>query len=233
MKIILNLFNNIGWVPLLTVNELFYPEMIYEFYANLYKGRVERVGNVPHQWVLSRVGGRDIAFDDRLLNNILETPQDGIRFYIKNKKCYDANLYSERRFEEIFTKGEENEFWFYGHRAYASHTIIIHQMFVIWLLPYEDLSIFCTQLGGQDKSDEDNEDDERDKEQEEMNVEEDESEKELEEETHRREMRRKKRQERTEEGQSSVDMAQLMPRIITMQSQLNNRLDDIDRKLHN
>ncbi|KAI5671565.1 hypothetical protein M9H77_11929 [Catharanthus roseus] len=65
MEIIPNLFNNIGWIPLLIVNELFYPEMIYEFYANLYKGRVERVGNIPHQWVLSRIGGRDNAFDNR------------------------------------------------------------------------------------------------------------------------------------------------------------------------
>ncbi|KAI5650214.1 hypothetical protein M9H77_36219 [Catharanthus roseus] len=106
MKVIPNLFNMIGWVPLLTVNELYYPEMIYEFYANLHKGRIERVENIPHQWVLSRIGGRDIAFDDRLLNTVLETPQDSIRLYTKNKKCFDANLYSERRFEETFTKGE-------------------------------------------------------------------------------------------------------------------------------
>ncbi|KAI5681642.1 hypothetical protein M9H77_02870 [Catharanthus roseus] len=91
-----NLFNMIGWVPLHTVHELYYSEMIYEFFLE----------NIPHQWVLSRIGGRDIAFDDRLLNTILETPQDCIRFYTKNKKCFDPNLYSERRFEEIFTKGE-------------------------------------------------------------------------------------------------------------------------------
>ncbi|KAI5669354.1 hypothetical protein M9H77_19207 [Catharanthus roseus] len=106
MEIIPNLFNEIGWGSLLIVNELFHPEMIYEFYANLHKGRVQRVGNITHQWVLSRVGGRDISFDDRLPNIILETPDDDIRFYTKNKKCYDPNLYSERRFEEIFTKGE-------------------------------------------------------------------------------------------------------------------------------
>ncbi|KAI5668607.1 hypothetical protein M9H77_18460 [Catharanthus roseus] len=29
-----------------------------------------------------------------------------MRFYTKNKKCFDQNLYSERRFEEIFTHGE-------------------------------------------------------------------------------------------------------------------------------
>ncbi|KAI5652676.1 hypothetical protein M9H77_29863 [Catharanthus roseus] len=80
--------------------------MIYEFYANLHKGRVERVDSVPHQRVLTRIRGRDIAFDDRLLNHILKTVQDGIRFYTKNKKCFDPNLYIERRFEEIFTRGE-------------------------------------------------------------------------------------------------------------------------------
>ncbi|KAI5652925.1 hypothetical protein M9H77_30112 [Catharanthus roseus] len=106
MKAIPHLFELIGWIPLLIVNELYYVEMIYEFYANLHKGRVERVDNVRHQWVLTRIGGRDIAFDDRLLNHILEIPQDGIRFYTKDKKCFDPNLYSERRFEEIFTRGE-------------------------------------------------------------------------------------------------------------------------------
>ncbi|KAI5682028.1 hypothetical protein M9H77_03256 [Catharanthus roseus] len=106
MEIIPNLFTDIGWGPLLIVNELYYPENIYEFYANLHKDRIQKYGNITHQWVLSKVGGRDISFDDRLLNYILETPDAGIRFYTKNKKFFYPNLYSERRFEEIFTKGE-------------------------------------------------------------------------------------------------------------------------------
>ncbi|KAI5672702.1 hypothetical protein M9H77_13066 [Catharanthus roseus] len=53
-----------------------------------------------------RVSGRDISFDDRILNTILGTPENVIRFYAKNKKCFDPNLYSDRRFEELFTKGE-------------------------------------------------------------------------------------------------------------------------------
>ncbi|KAI5676372.1 hypothetical protein M9H77_07322 [Catharanthus roseus] len=106
MQVVPNLLEMIGWTPLLTVNELYYVEMIYEFYANLHKGRIERVDNIPHQWLLTRIGGRDIAFDDILLNHIIESPQDGKRFYSKNKKCFDPNLYSERRFEEIFTRVE-------------------------------------------------------------------------------------------------------------------------------
>ncbi|KAI5649020.1 hypothetical protein M9H77_35025 [Catharanthus roseus] len=107
MEAIPHLFEIIGWIPLLIVNELYYVDMIYEFYANLHKGRIERVDNVPHQWILTRIGEKDIAFDDRLLNEILDTPQDGIRVYTKNKKCFDPNLYSERRFEEIFTRRED------------------------------------------------------------------------------------------------------------------------------
>ncbi|KAI5654679.1 hypothetical protein M9H77_31866 [Catharanthus roseus] len=91
MEIISNILENISWGPLLTANKLYYPEMIYEFYANLHKGRG---------------GGRDISFDDRMLNTIVGTPKNGIRFYTKNKKCFDSNLYSERRFEELFTKEE-------------------------------------------------------------------------------------------------------------------------------
>ncbi|KAI5652890.1 hypothetical protein M9H77_30077 [Catharanthus roseus] len=41
----------------------------------------------------SRVGGRDISFNDRMLNTILGTPENGIRFYTKNKRRFDPNLY--------------------------------------------------------------------------------------------------------------------------------------------
>ncbi|KAI5671696.1 hypothetical protein M9H77_12060 [Catharanthus roseus] len=43
MEIISNLFENIGWRPLFIVNELYHPEMIYKFYANLHKGRVKNL----------------------------------------------------------------------------------------------------------------------------------------------------------------------------------------------
>ncbi|KAI5682278.1 hypothetical protein M9H77_03506 [Catharanthus roseus] len=72
----------------------------------LLQGRIQKHENIAYQWVISRVGGRDISFDDRLLNTILEAPKDGVRFYTKNKKCFDPNLYSERRFEELFIKAE-------------------------------------------------------------------------------------------------------------------------------
>ncbi|KAI5681400.1 hypothetical protein M9H77_02627 [Catharanthus roseus] len=65
------------------------------------RGRIQTGGNV----VTSKVNGKNIVFDDKLLNSILETPEDGILFYTKNKKCFDPNLYSEKRFEELFTKG--------------------------------------------------------------------------------------------------------------------------------
>ncbi|KAI5676492.1 hypothetical protein M9H77_07442 [Catharanthus roseus] len=65
------------------------------------RGRAQSGGNV----VTSRVNGKIIAFDDRLLNSILETHKDGMHFYTKNKKCLDPNLYSEKRFEDLFTKG--------------------------------------------------------------------------------------------------------------------------------
>ncbi|KAI5663454.1 hypothetical protein M9H77_22777 [Catharanthus roseus] len=51
-----HLFELIGWIPLLIVNELYYVDMIYEFYANLKNGRIEREDNIPHQWILTRIG---------------------------------------------------------------------------------------------------------------------------------------------------------------------------------
>ncbi|KAI5667024.1 hypothetical protein M9H77_16877 [Catharanthus roseus] len=64
--------------------------------VNIEEGGSSR-GRGKGKRVLSRIGGRNIAFDDRLLNTILDTPQDGMGFYTKNKNCFDQNLYSERR----------------------------------------------------------------------------------------------------------------------------------------
>ncbi|KAI5658536.1 hypothetical protein M9H77_27329 [Catharanthus roseus] len=71
-----------------------------KFYANLQRSRTQSGENA----ITSRVTGKSIVFDDKLLNSILETPEDGMCFYTKNKKCFDPNLYSEKRFEEIFTE---------------------------------------------------------------------------------------------------------------------------------
>ncbi|KAI5666649.1 hypothetical protein M9H77_16502 [Catharanthus roseus] len=85
---------------LLLVNESLYPMMLYEFHGNLQRGRNQSGGNA----ITSRVNGKNIVVNDKLLNSVLKTPEDGICFYTKNKKCFDQNLYSEKRFEEIFTK---------------------------------------------------------------------------------------------------------------------------------
>ncbi|KAI5653132.1 hypothetical protein M9H77_30319 [Catharanthus roseus] len=104
MEIIPNLFNNIGWTPLLIVNELFYPEMIYKVYANFHK---------------------------------LE---------LKKLEIYNPSMGTLGLVEGTLLLMIGDQFWFYGHRAYASYTILMHRMFAVWLLPYEDLSIFCAQL---------------------------------------------------------------------------------------
>ncbi|KAI5671037.1 hypothetical protein M9H77_11401 [Catharanthus roseus] len=86
MEIIPALFHDIGWGSLLIVNEPFYPMIL----------------------IAKGVNGKNIVVDDKLLNSILETPEDGMCFYTKKKKkrkYFDQNLYSEKRFEEIFTKG--------------------------------------------------------------------------------------------------------------------------------
>ncbi|KAI5668177.1 hypothetical protein M9H77_18030 [Catharanthus roseus] len=106
MEIIPNLFENIGWGPLLIVNELYYPEIIYEFYANLHKRRVQKLDDVTHQWVTFTVGSRDISFDDRMLNTILGTPENGIRNaliptfgdYIGIRKIYNKHTFKRMGF---------------------------------------------------------------------------------------------------------------------------------------
>ncbi|KAI5663195.1 hypothetical protein M9H77_22518 [Catharanthus roseus] len=51
-----------------------------------------------------------------------------------------------------------------------------------------------------------------------------------EEENIRKEMRSKKRQERTEEGQSSLDTAQILDRIDAMQAQIQNRVTRLEQR---
>ncbi|KAI5671840.1 hypothetical protein M9H77_12204 [Catharanthus roseus] len=56
MEIIPALFYDVGWGSLLIVNEPFYPMMLYEFYANLQRGRNQSGGNA----ITSRVNGKKI-----------------------------------------------------------------------------------------------------------------------------------------------------------------------------
>ncbi|KAI5683424.1 hypothetical protein M9H77_04652 [Catharanthus roseus] len=89
---------NIGWGPLLIVNKLYYAEMIYEFYANLHKGRVQKQGSITYQWVTSRVDGRDISFDDRMLNSILGTPKNKLVIILVLEKIYNKHTFKRMGF---------------------------------------------------------------------------------------------------------------------------------------
>ncbi|KAI5681514.1 hypothetical protein M9H77_02742 [Catharanthus roseus] len=171
------------------------------------------------EWQLE-VGGRDISFDYRLLNTILRTPENGIRFYTKNKKCFDPNLYSERRFEELFTK-------FVITLVLEKSTTNIPLKEMVFSKNEEDMLV----RGRQDDNNESDEDDERNEEKEAMNMDEEESLEEHEEETCRREMRQNKRQEQVEEGQSFVSVCQLMDMIASLQVSMNSRFDALDGKI--
>ncbi|KAI5658752.1 hypothetical protein M9H77_27545 [Catharanthus roseus] len=106
---------DIGWGPLLTVNELYYPEMIYEFYANLHKGRVQKQGNITYQWVTSKVGGIDISFDDRMLNTILGKPENvGVGDHIGIEKIYNKHTFKRMGFSRseegmLVRRGQESD----------------------------------------------------------------------------------------------------------------------------
>ncbi|KAI5673409.1 hypothetical protein M9H77_13773 [Catharanthus roseus] len=228
--------------------------------------------------------------DIELIYQTWETFEDGMCFYTKNKKCFDPNLYSEKRFEEIFNKGivlkrsedrsvakldahgrilhhiilnivipnvghkssTTNMHSFvmlamHGYRKMNFDYIAIEHMLAIQssstkCLLYgcfitKNLSTFvinlvgvgdhigpgknCNQIpsrewGGQQGSDDDDEEDNGDEE--EGNEPKSMDEEDTTEEDIRREMRSKKRQERTEEGQSSVDTAQIIDRIVAMQA---------------
>ncbi|KAI5669448.1 hypothetical protein M9H77_19301 [Catharanthus roseus] len=113
MEAIPHLFEIIGWIPLLIVNELYYVDMIYEFYANLHKGRIERVDNVPHQWIVTRIGGRDIAFNDRLRMNFgYMAIEHMMATQSSSTKCLSyGKIYTQQIFKRMgFEKDEDGTF---------------------------------------------------------------------------------------------------------------------------
>ncbi|KAI5657137.1 hypothetical protein M9H77_25930 [Catharanthus roseus] len=268
MEIIPALFHDIGWGSLSIVNELFYPMMLYEFYANLQRGRTQSGGNV----VTSRVNGKNIAFNDKLLNSILKTLEDGMCFYTKNKKCFDPNLHSEKRIlhhiilniviPNVGHKSSITNMHSFVMLAVHEHKKLNFGYIAIHMLATQSSSTKCFPYGcfltkafqhfkitffgpndhigigkiynqntfkkmgfsrnedgrlirgGQEEDSENSKEEEEDEGNEPKNMDEHETKKE-------EEMRSKRRQEKIEEGSSSVDMAQLMARIIAMQSQLN------------
>ncbi|KAI5678649.1 hypothetical protein M9H77_09599 [Catharanthus roseus] len=183
------------------------------------------------RFISVKEAARDIAFDDRLLNEILDTPQDGIRFYTKNKKCFDPNLYSEKRFAKIFTRGESSITNMHAFVMLALHEhrrMNFGYMAIEHMLATQSFSTKCLPHGGQDDDDNDEEDDDED--QEDMDMEEEDSDEETEVEIQRRETRQKKRQERTEEGLSSGSMNHLMDMIASLQTSINTRFDAFDSR---
>ncbi|KAI5676872.1 hypothetical protein M9H77_07822 [Catharanthus roseus] len=160
-------------------------------------GRIQTCGNV----VTSRKKGKNIAFDDRLLNSILETPEDGMLFYTKNKKCFDPNLYSEKRKMNFGYIAIEHMLAINPHQQNVCSMVVF--------LPSE----------------------EEEEEEEEGNEPEDMDEDETNEEEIQRKLRRKKQQEKAKEGPSSGSMTQLMELIASLQASMNSRFDNLDGKI--
>ncbi|KAI5649180.1 hypothetical protein M9H77_35185 [Catharanthus roseus] len=155
---------------------------------------------------------KKIVLDDKLLNSILETPEDGMCFYTKNKKCFDQNLY------RIVLKRSED-------RTVAkldAYGRILHHIISNIVIPNVGHKSSITNIDDDDE--EDIGDEEEGNEPESIDDEEEDI---------RREMRSKKRQERTEEGQSFVDTVLILDRIVAMQAQLNDRLDNLNDKIVN
>ncbi|KAI5666574.1 hypothetical protein M9H77_16427 [Catharanthus roseus] len=82
MEIIPNLFEDIGWGSLLTVNKLYYPEITYESYENLHMGRIQRHENMNHQW--------------HMISNIV-IPNVGHKSYITNNHSFVMLALHEHR----------------------------------------------------------------------------------------------------------------------------------------
>ncbi|KAI5677954.1 hypothetical protein M9H77_08904 [Catharanthus roseus] len=181
---------------------------------------------IPNLFENIRVGGRDISFDDRMLNTIVGTPENGMGFYTKNKKSFDPNLYREKTFEELFTKGEDlkrhddrnvNKLDAYGRR--------LHHMISNIIIPNvshrnEKGMLVRGGQGDDVESDEEEEEDE-DEGQDAINVDEQVSEEEPKEETFRREMRQKKREkELKKDNHSDGKISDIQERVMKLEARV-------------
>ncbi|KAI5667225.1 hypothetical protein M9H77_17078 [Catharanthus roseus] len=207
MEIIPNLFEDTGWGPLLTVNELFYPEMIYEFYANLHKDRVQKQGNITYQCIIiPNVGHKSFItnmhsfvmlalHEHRRMNFGYMPTEHMLATHTSSIKCLPYVCFLTRVFQyfvlSLIGVGDPIG----PGKIYNKHTFK--------RMSFSKNEEGMLVRGGKDDNESD-EDDEGNEGQEAMNVDEEDSEKESEEEIHRREMRQKKLQERFEEGLKPV-----------------------------
>ncbi|KAI5672174.1 hypothetical protein M9H77_12538 [Catharanthus roseus] len=222
IEIILNLFNDIGWGPLLTVDELFFPEMIYELYANLHKGRIQMHKNITHQYVTSRIAYTYGRLLHHMISNII-IPNVGHKSSITNLHSFVILALHEHRImnfgymaivhilatQTSSTKCLPYDCFLTKVFQYFVLNLIgvgdpigagkIYNKHTLKRMGFEKNEEGMLGRGGQDDDEESDKDDEGNEGQEAMNIDEEESEIEFEEETYRREMMQKKRQERVEE----------------------------------
>ena len=80
---VLKLFEFQKWTHLLTIPHTFYPDMLYQFFANLRKGN-------SHTELISRVNSVDITLTPDVINSVLKTKiEDGFRGKIANFFSYE------------------------------------------------------------------------------------------------------------------------------------------------
>lgn len=75
---ILTNFASLGWQNLLHKQEKYYPDLLYQFYANLRKFSI--VDN-RRQWYASSVSHMEFKFDESLFCRMVEVEDEGIRYY--------------------------------------------------------------------------------------------------------------------------------------------------------
>ncbi|KAI5658673.1 hypothetical protein M9H77_27466 [Catharanthus roseus] len=216
MGIIPTLFHDIDWGSLLVVNEPFYPMMLYEFYANLQKGRTQyghksSITNMHSFVMLAMHEHRLMNFGFIAIEHMLATQSSSTNFLLYG--CFITKIFQHFEINLVGVGDHISPGKIYNQNTFKRMGFERND---------EGLFIRGGQQGSDDDDKEYNGDEEEGNEPRSMDDEEEDI---------QREMRSKKRQERTDEGQSSVDTAQILDRIAEMQAQLNDRLDDLNHKI--
>ncbi|KAI5652923.1 hypothetical protein M9H77_30110 [Catharanthus roseus] len=99
MEIIPALFHDIGWGSLLIVDEPFYPMMLYEFYANLQRGRTQfghksSITNMRSYVMLAMHEHRKMNFGYVAIEHMLATQSS-------STKCFPYGCFITKIFEHF------------------------------------------------------------------------------------------------------------------------------------
>ena len=76
-------FRSVVWDPIMKLPNLYYPQLVKEFYANMENKKDKNI-----MVIQTRVKGRDIYLDEAILTTLLDVPNVGLNLESRGHFCW-------------------------------------------------------------------------------------------------------------------------------------------------